>query len=115
MRGLILNQTRRLSGALPLCIVHKFIGLTYYRPNTILIDYLNSFFIRKNEEIDDKSMIKRLRKRIAELETEISLLKSGEVSFINSLLFFPNKYCCQLLYRAYNFFLIYLPTWQMPL
>ncbi|CAH1786935.1 unnamed protein product, partial [Owenia fusiformis] len=33
---------------------------------------------RKNEEIDDKSMIKRLRKRIAELETEIALLKASQ-------------------------------------
>ena len=34
---------------------------------------------RKNEEIDDKSMIRRLRKRIAELETQLSLARTAEV------------------------------------
>lgn len=32
---------------------------------------------KKNEEIDDKSMIKRLRKRVAELEAENSVLRYG--------------------------------------
>lgn len=32
---------------------------------------------RKNEEIDDKSMIKRLRTRVAELEAENNMLKHG--------------------------------------
>lgn len=36
-----------------------------------------SFLHRKNEEIDDKSMIKRLRTRVAELEAENSILKHG--------------------------------------
>ncbi len=46
---------------------------------------MNWFLIcicRKNEEIDDRSMIKRLRKRIAELETELALLKAGQVSHV---------------------------------
>lgn len=30
---------------------------------------------RRNEEIDDKSLVKILRRKIAELETEISCLK----------------------------------------
>ncbi len=34
---------------------------------------------RKNEEIDDKSMIRRLRKRISELETQVALLQEGQV------------------------------------
>ena len=42
---------------------------------------------RKNEEIDDKSMIRRLRKRIAELETEVALLKAGQVSLTFRFLF----------------------------
>ena len=32
-----------------------------------------------DEEIDDKSMIRRLRKRIAELETQLSLARTAEV------------------------------------
>ena len=34
---------------------------------------------RKNEEIDDKSMIRRLRKRIADLETQLADLKNSDV------------------------------------
>ena len=34
---------------------------------------------RKNEEIDDKSMIRRLRKRIAELETQLSVVRHSTV------------------------------------
>lgn len=36
-----------------------------------------AYHCRKNEEIDDKSMIKRLRTRVAELEAENSILKHG--------------------------------------
>ena len=35
------------------------------------------FIFRKNEEIDDKSMIKKLRTRVAELEAENNMLKHG--------------------------------------
>ena len=34
---------------------------------------------RKNEEIDDKLMIKRLRKRIAELESELARQQAAQV------------------------------------
>lgn len=36
-----------------------------------------AYSYRKNEEIDDKAMIKRLRTRVAELEAENSILKHG--------------------------------------
>ena len=39
---------------------------------------------RKNEEIDDKSMIRRLRKRIAELETQLSLARTAEVMMLRT-------------------------------
>ena len=41
--------------------------------------YFCHIYNRKNEEIDDKSMIRRLRKRIADLETQLADLKNSDV------------------------------------
>ena len=54
---------------------------------------------RKNEELDDKSLIRRLRKRVAELETQVSLLKSGnqvQRYFVLVLFFVIHEFSCVL-------------------
>ena len=35
---------------------------------------------RRNEQLDEKSMIKKLKKKVAELETELACLKLAKVS-----------------------------------
>lgn len=39
----------------------------------------NHLFYRRNEEVDEKSLIKKLRKRVAELESELSCLLMAKV------------------------------------
>lgn len=36
-------------------------------------------FYRRNEEVDEKALIKKLRKRVAELESELSCLLMAKV------------------------------------
>lgn len=38
---------------------------------------------RRNEEVDEKALIKKLRKRVAELESELSCLLMAKVSQIS--------------------------------
>ena len=37
------------------------------------------FIYRRNEEVDEKSLVKKLRKRVAELETELACLLMEKV------------------------------------
>ena len=39
-----------------------------------------SLLCRRNEELDDKIVIKRLKKRVAELEAELDARKAGKYS-----------------------------------
>lgn len=39
---------------------------------------------RRNETVDEKSLIKKLRKRVAELETELSCLLMAKVNHSNN-------------------------------
>lgn len=40
---------------------------------------VNHLFYRRNEEVDEKALIKKLRKRVAELESELSCLLMAKV------------------------------------
>ena len=44
------------------------------------IQPVSKLFFRRNEELDDKSLIRKLRKKIAELEAEIACLRAGQVT-----------------------------------
>ena len=50
-------------------------------PRVLIVLRVHCSTRRRNEEIDDKSTIKRLKKRISELEIQLSLHRSDEVSF----------------------------------
>ena len=51
--------------------------------NNIIIIIVTLFCYRKNEELDDKAVIRKLRLKIEELENEVSLLRQGSNTSIS--------------------------------
>ena len=68
------------------------------------------FICRKNEQLDDKVVIRKLKQRVAELEAEVERLKAGQVCFNCNCT--PKSPCQSPLFTLYRIGLVRITSWH---